>query len=287
MSKLTNKVNDSVLYHISAEPDAGAADSPKQNPKSLNDLLTGEPLVFSKAVPILADVLLSLDAIHSSNRWHVPLQPSAIQLSASGEVKITSQPAGSAPATVVFGGAKYSAPEAFREGAREVPHVASDIYVVALMFYELLAGARVFGAEFSGVDDHSPAAWLNWHTDESKRARALVDLLPGFPSFLSDLLDGMLEKDPERRQFNFPVIAEKLLNASEGTVLVTKPFRSNPLPKQGDFKLNRAWRVVAERLNRFRSKFRSRRARRPGRPPQAEGLPHSTIAQLLFHLVDL
>ena len=253
----TERIPERRLANISAESNGGTADSPKQNPKSLNDLLTDEPLSYGKAVPILADTLLSLDEIHTSNRQHVPLQPYAIQLTASGRVVITSQPADSAPATVVFGGAKYSAPEAFRENAGAVPHAASDSYVVAFIFYELLAGARVFGSEFSTVDQRSPAAWLNWHTNESKRARALAHLLPGFPSYLSDLLDEMLEKDPQRRQFNFRAIAEKLLNISEPTILVTKPFGPTPLPKQGNSKPGRARRIVAERLTRLRSKVGS------------------------------
>lgn len=242
----TERIPERRLAHSSAESDGGAADSPKQNPKSLNDLLTDEPLSYRQAVPILAETLLSLDEIHTSNRQHVPLQPYAIQLTASGRVVIPSQPADSAPATMVFGGAKYSAPEAFREGAGAVPHAASDSYVVAFIFYELLAGARVFGREFSAVDQRSPAAWLNWHTNESKRPKVLARLLPGFPSYLSDLLDEMLEKDPQRRQFNFRAIAEKLLNVSEPTVLITKPLGSNPLPKPG-----------IERLTRLRSKFGS------------------------------
>jgi serine/threonine protein kinase len=100
---------------------------------------------------------------------------------------------------VVFGSAKYSAPEAFRAEGRKAADSTLDSYVLGFIFYEIFLGSRLFRLEFAGVEDGSPSAWWTWHANESAVTRPLTELSPGFPQWLSMLVASILRKDPSQR----------------------------------------------------------------------------------------
>jgi Sulfatase-modifying factor enzyme 1 len=209
----------------------------------LANLLADDPRDFSLVVPILIEVVNCVERMHAAGRQHVPLSPTSIRLTESGSVQIASSAPSDTLGTVVFGSAKYSAPEAFLEGIVGESNVALDSYIIGFIFYELLLGNKLFKAEFASIDnENSPTAWWSWHTDQTKRARALSQVIEGFPLSISRLIEGMLQKDPSRRTTDLLYISATLLNATEKTVLSASlspsSERAGPFPSPDTYTAN-------------------------------------------------
>jgi serine/threonine protein kinase len=167
--------------------------------RSLANLLTYAPGDVDELLPVFGNILKRLDTIYADGSEHGPLTPAAILIHADRAADLPAPTFAQEGATIVFGSAKYSAPEAFRATDTKAPDSALDSYVLGFIFYEILLGSRLFGIEFAGVDDDSPSAWWTWHANESAIARPLVEVLQGFPEWISMLIEGMLRKTPSER----------------------------------------------------------------------------------------
>ncbi|MGW9394906.1 serine/threonine-protein kinase, partial [Streptomyces diastaticus] len=158
------------------------------------------------AVAITADIADGLAAAHAAGVVHRDVKPENVLLDMEGPIgpggahpalltdfgvaKLIDTPrrtperaAGRAPATKIIGTPDYLAPEIV-EGLP--PRAAVDIYALATVLYELLAGFTPFGGGH-------PGAVLRRHVTET------VVPLPGIPEELWQLLVQCLAKAPASR----------------------------------------------------------------------------------------
>ncbi len=184
------------------------------------DLVEGEPLEGHRArfgdVPwalgVIAQVANGLQAIHARGIVHRDLKPSNVLLS-EGEslARITdfgiscAVPSSDEPITaplrglpergaeltktgLVLGTPSYMAPE-LAHGSRDATP-AADVFSLAVLAYELLAGCRPFA---------EPAFVAAQRGERAFPATRLRELAPEVPAVLADLIDGALRCDPPLR----------------------------------------------------------------------------------------
>ncbi|WP_157466953.1 hypothetical protein [Edaphobacter aggregans] len=123
--------------------------------------------------------------------------------------------------TFVLSSSKYSAPEMVEETERELENACLDSYVLGFVFYEIFLGTNLFGQQFQDVIGHGDFGWLSWHADKTRHAKPLYELLSGFPSVLSSLIDGMMTKEALDRITDLDRIADTIGGASQATMLIT------------------------------------------------------------------
>ena len=162
-------------------------------------LLTEREIGVERAVQIALLALAGLSEAHGHGLLHgdlkpenlvlakVPYNPNHIKLIDYGlsSAIAAREPAGP-KAEMIFGTARYMAPEIIQG---KPATVASDLYSLSVVLYELLAGAP----PFEGVDSD---ALLN---DHLKTPPPLLHLRANVPRGLSSLVHKGLEKRPEDR----------------------------------------------------------------------------------------
>jgi serine/threonine-protein kinase len=138
---------------------------------------------------VLIQAADALAAAHDAGLVHRDVKPGNMMITTAGRLKLTDfgiAGASGAPCTdngEVVGTARYMSPEQATGG---VPSPRSDVYSLAVVGYELLAGHPPF--------DGLPAAVALAHV------RNAPAKLPGdVPSGLADLIHRALAKDPSRR----------------------------------------------------------------------------------------
>jgi serine/threonine protein kinase len=187
---------------------------------ALSDHLLDEPSEPVAVMALLAEVLQSLNIIHSTGLGHSPLTPSSIKLTRDGRVRIESKSPVDPCQTIAFRSTKYSPPDAFQGNGGTASCEALDSYLLGFMFYELVLGRRLFSVEFADVVSGTELAWLNWHANRNRSARPLSDVLPSVPAPISRLIAGMMEKDPARRVTDLKQLPGRIQIATEATVLI-------------------------------------------------------------------
>jgi serine/threonine protein kinase len=160
---------------------------------------------------------------------HAPLSPNSIRFDDSGAARIqhfsASQEIGDD--TFSFGPPKYCAPEAFAFDGKFSCEVA-DCYVLGFIFYEILVGARAFAAQFATLENGPPTLWLKWHADTIAKARPLNELRPNLGHF-ARLIDGMMEKDPQKRIGSLSEALREFANVEADTDYKNDRFERRPL----------------------------------------------------------
>ncbi len=158
------------------------------------------PWSASRVADVLAPLLSCVDALHRAGIAHGDLKPENAFVRPTRAVLVDF---GSACATTeptsdpCAGTADYLAPERCTAGA--VATIASDLYSIAVLAYELLAGAPPFwGPDELVIEAH-----------RSRRAPALVRR--GLPRALDDLLRRALAKDPRDRPRSAAAFADAWL----------------------------------------------------------------------------
>ncbi|MFF4232871.1 protein kinase [Streptomyces sp. NPDC001820] len=166
--------------------------------RGLDSILTDEgPLPVDRAAGIAQSVADVLAYAHGQGIVHRDLKPSNLMVTPAGDVMVLDfgvaaalEPrpgetrftaANAAPGTVV-----YMAPE--QAVGKTVP--ASDLYSLGCVLYELLAGSPPF-------TDGSP--FLLYHQHANEPVPPLSGHRPGIPPGLQELVEGLLEKNPEDR----------------------------------------------------------------------------------------
>lgn len=213
--------------HIAALYDAGVDGD---HPWLAMEAVDGEPLTaycrrrasgLDERLALFAQVLAAVEHAHTRFVAHRDLKPSNILVTADGSVKLLDfgiakllgeQGQGEATELTRLGGAaatpEYAAPEQLARGSVTV---ASDVYALGVVLYELLAGQRPFAAGTAPERRGEPPALAN-RIEPGQRVgtlspRALRRALAGD---LDAIVARALEPDPERRYRSAAALADDL-----------------------------------------------------------------------------
>jgi len=198
---------------------------------TLADLISDSPPDPRAVLPLFVRILEYIDSIHAAGKYHMPLTPESIHVGDLGEVYVRSYHLAESNATMAFSGARYSAPEAFRRSDGERNCARSDVYILGFIFYEVLLGRALFRREFDREENAPPSAWLIWHTNLNFHPRPLTELITGFPATIAQVVERMLQKDPEKRISGLQQIASIFLNSIDKTTIAqTTVNRRAPEP---------------------------------------------------------
>jgi tRNA A-37 threonylcarbamoyl transferase component Bud32 len=180
---------------------AAVPDGPEDTAYLVMELVEGEPLAAilaregrmgaDRMLDVLGQAAAALQAAHERGLVHRDVKPGNILVTPAGKVKLTdfgiAKAADAAPVTrsgLVMGTAHYIAPEQALGGEAEP---ASDVYSLAVVGYECLAGHRPF------LSDNAVTVAMMHIRD------APPPLPPDVPPGVRALLDATLVKDPRQR----------------------------------------------------------------------------------------
>ncbi len=198
--------------------DLGAADGIKfitmeyvegQDLKSL--LRQGQKFTAEDAAGIIQQVCRALNAAHVANVVHRDLKPQNIMLDKQGKVLVmdfgiarSMEMSGLTQTGTLMGTPEYMSPE---QAKGEEIDARSDLFTLGVIFYELLVGKVPFQAE-------TPFKTMLKRTQE--RAVPPIELNPGVPAFMNDVVMRCLEVDPQLR-YQSALEILKDLEARQGT----------------------------------------------------------------------
>jgi eukaryotic-like serine/threonine-protein kinase len=211
------------------------------------DGLTIDRYCATHALPALARVRLVLAAAraaayaHARAVLHRDLKPDNLLVDGSGTVKlldfgvaklldVDSAPANNLTAARYFT-PRYAAPEQF---ADQTATTATDVFALAVMLYELLAGRHPFAGE-DGQEDTSRRVLTGEPTSLrralQRRSDARVGLEAGPLRDLDAVLDRALAHDPARRYQSMDAFADELERVLEDQPVQTRraPWRERAL----------------------------------------------------------
>lgn len=175
--------------------------------QDLKSLLTHEKkLAPDRAVDIIQQVCLALEAAHSEGVVHRDLKPQNIMLDKQGRVWVMDfgiarslEFGGMTQTGALIGTPEYMSPEQVRG---EHADARSDLFTLGIIFQEILTGALPYQAE---------TAMASMFKRTRERAVSIHRLDPGVPQYLGDIVARCLEIDPKDRYQS----AQDLYNALE------------------------------------------------------------------------
>jgi serine/threonine protein kinase/tetratricopeptide (TPR) repeat protein len=169
-------------------------------------LIDNGKLSPERAVEIIRQVCLALDAAHSAGVIHRDLKPQNIMQDAkTGRILVmdfglarSMEGDGMTQTGALLGTIEYMSPE---QSMGKTLDQRSDIFAVGLIFYELLVGKTPYRA------DSAMASLLRRHQE---RAVPAAELDSSVPNALSDIVSKCLERDLEHRYQNVQQILADL-----------------------------------------------------------------------------
>jgi serine/threonine protein kinase len=149
------------------------------------------PMPVVAAARMMVEVLRAIEHVHERGVVHRDLKPENILLAKSGQVKLcdfgvatdVDQP----PPEGLVGTLAYMSPEQARG---KQTGIASDLFSLGIVFYELILGTNPFAAD-------SPSITL--HRLCEGRAPLVFAADPTIPFAIERVLEGLLAPDPEQR----------------------------------------------------------------------------------------
>lgn len=195
--------------------------------ENLKELIKKEaPFTVAKTFNIARQICEALHHAHQNNLIHRDIKPHNILITHDGRVKVTdfgiARAASASTLTQsgsVLGSVQYFSPEQ----AKGAPAgVASDLYSLGCVIYEMLTGMVPFKGE-------SPIAIALKHLQE--QPPPLRDLRPGIPPAVENIVNRALVKDPSMR---FPSALAMLreIQAAQGQSETGGEAREIDLPTQ-------------------------------------------------------
>jgi serine/threonine protein kinase len=188
---------------------------------ALSRLLSSEPAPTGVVIPSFLSVIAAIEEVRRENKGHCDLDPRKIFFKDDGTAELSVLSAPGSGMTVVLSSSKYCAPEAVEDMTGQNDSSLVESYVLGFVFYEILLGTNLFEQQFQDVSSHGKFGWLTWHADKSKRAKPLSEVISGFPSVLSSLIDGMMAKEAAERITDLHRIAETIGGASQATMMIS------------------------------------------------------------------
>lgn len=194
-------------------------------------------LDVSARLRIFEQVLEAVDYAHRNLIVHRDLKPANILVNREGIVKLldfgtASLAASQADATLTRARMitpRYASPEQLRG---ERVNIATDIYSLGVVLYELLCGAWPFGDPNSvlselnrATGETAPATPAAVVTEEAarRRSQSFQHLRGALNGDLSTILMKMLENQPGRRYGSVRQVAEELARYREGRPILARP----------------------------------------------------------------
>lgn len=178
----------------------------------LSDLVDQKPLDPERACEIGLHIADGLEHAKSKGTIHRDIKPQNILVSADGVIKITdfglakfvldsAQPRsdGLTLAGEMFGTPDYMAPEQIRDSS--AADFRSDIYSLGCTVYFMLAGH----APFSGLSQSETLA-----AQLERMPTPLISIRPEIPQEMSDLVQRMMAKNPDRRFASYQQLIDEL-----------------------------------------------------------------------------
>ncbi len=151
-------------------------------------------LPVERAVEIVRQTLLGLEAAHNEGVVHRDLKPQNIMVDAGGRVYLmdfgiakSMELAGMTRTGVLMGTPDYMSPE---QAKGEKADARSDLFTVGVIFFELLTGQQPYRSE-------TVMQTLVRRTKE--RATPTRELDPSIPQYISDVVAKCLEINPDHR----------------------------------------------------------------------------------------
>lgn len=201
------------IYGFDVDPEVGPWIAMELGGRSARHSTLEEPQDPAVVRQLLRDILRALTALHGSKPpvLHRDLKPNNILSTDIGTWKLADfglAKRSDTESTLNVLSVQYAAPELLDASlGKEGPW--TDLYSLALVAYEMAVGRKLYKAQFPSVFDPyaGPDAtrvderpkWMYWHTTPHLTLKPLMEVVPGFPKDISDLLASMLMKSPTER----------------------------------------------------------------------------------------
>ncbi len=195
---------------------------------SLAQLLQNGPLAPSAIAAYAAEVLGALGYAHAHGVIHRDIKPANIMLAAAGHIKLMDFGIARVQADrrltqtgSTVGSLFYMSPEQIKG---DDPDGRSDLYSLGITMYEMITGKRPFlgDSDFQIMSAHMQQAPI-----------APIEVIPGIPSALSDIILMAIEKEPGARFQTAEAFRSALASAFPGDVSPTRtivPMAAAPPP---------------------------------------------------------
>ena len=161
---------------------------------SLSTILQRGPLPPSAAAGYAAQVLDALAYAHARGVIHRDIKPANLMLAADGHIKLMDFGIARVQADKrltqtgsTVGSLFYMSPEQIKGND---PDGRSDLYSLGITMYEMVTGRRPFGGD-------SDFQIMSAHLQQAPMAP--IEVIPGIPAGLSDIILMAIEKDPAAR----------------------------------------------------------------------------------------
>ena len=163
-------------------------------------------LPLGKGLELMAQISSALEHAHEQGVIHRDLKPANVLVTAKGQAKVVDwglarhlqDDSGLTKTGILIGTPAYMSPEQITEGKAQL---ASDLYALGTMIFELVAGSRPF--------THGDVREL-LSSRVSKEAPSLRSLVAKCPMALSALVRKLLQRRPKDREITAAQVATEL-----------------------------------------------------------------------------
>jgi serine/threonine-protein kinase len=184
---------------------------------SLAEMLQRGPLAPGTAAAYAAEVLDALGYAHAHGVIHRDIKPANIMLTSGGQIKLMDFGIARVQANrhltqtgSTIGSLSYLSPEQIKGSE---PDGRSDLYSLGITMYEMVTGRRPFlgDSDFQIMSAHLQQAPM-----------APIEVIPGIPTALSDIILMAIEKDPAARFQSAEAFRGALASAFPAAVASTR-----------------------------------------------------------------